>query len=272
MRSAAEIGGYLLEFLHQSALDKNAMVASRVVVTVPASFQAAQRHDTLKAADLAGLHLTGGDLLDEPIAAFLDYLITYRETFIKESTEPKSLIVFDFGGGTCDVALFRLQMPNRSRRLKTSPLAVSRYHRLGGGDIDAAIVYDVLIPQLVKENELSQFDLTFEDKKKFLEPALLGIAEALKVGLCGEILQLQKFGKYESVSKSQVFKQQPGTFSYKLKNRVLTLQSPKLTAAQFEDILKPFLDPDLVFARETEYRMTCSIFAPLQDALDRSGL
>lgn len=271
-RSAAEIGGHLLEFLHNSALSKNDMLASRVVVTVPASFQAAQRHDTLKAADLADLHLTGGDLLDEPIAAFLDYLITYRETFIKESTEPKSLIVFDFGGGTCDVAIFRLQMPNRSRRLKTSPLAVSRYHRLGGGDIDAAIVYDVLIPQLIKENELSGFDLTFEDKKKFLEPALLGIAEALKVGLCGEILQLQKFGKYESANKAQVFKQQPGTFSYKLKNRVLNLQSPKLTAVQFEDILKPFLDPDLVFARETEYRMTCSIFAPLQDALDRSGL
>ncbi len=271
-RSAAEIGGQVLQFMHESALEQNDMPVSRIVVTVPASFQAAQRHDTLRAAELAELHLTGGDLLDEPIAAFLDYLITYRETFIKESTEPKSLVVFDFGGGTCDVAVFRLQMPNRSRRLKTSPLAVSRYHRLGGGDIDAAIVYDVLIPQLIKENELSQFDLSFEDKKKFLEPGLLGIAETLKIGLCSEILQLQQFNKYDSANKSQIFKQQPGQFSFKVKNRNLTLQSPKLTAAQFEEVLKPFLDSDLVYSRETEYRMTCSIFAPLQDALDRSGL
>lgn len=271
-RSAAEIGGHVLDFLHAAALEENDANVSRVVVTVPASFQAAQRHDTLLAAELANLQLTGGDLLDEPIAAFLDYLVTYRETFIKDSTEAKSLIVFDFGGGTCDVAIFRLQMPNRSRRLQISPLAVSRYHRLGGGDIDAAIVYDVLIPQLIKENNLSQFDLSFEDKKKFLEPALLGVAESLKIGLCQEIVQLQQFGKYDSSNKTQILKQQPGLFTFKVKNRTLNLQSPKLTASQLEEILKPFLDQDLLYARETEYRMSCSIFAPLQDALDRSSL
>ena len=45
-----------------------------------------------------------------------------------------------------------------------------------------------------------------------------------------------------------------------------------MSAAQFEELLKPFLDCDLLYARETEYRLTCSVFAPLQDALDRSGL
>ena len=54
--------------------------------------------------------------------------------------------------------------------------------------------------------------------------------------------------------------------------RKLTLQSPRLTAEQFEMLLEPFLDRDLLYARQTDYRMTCSIFAPLQDALDRSGL
>ena len=37
-------------------------------------------------------------------------------------------------------------------------------------------------------------------------------------------------------------------------------------------MLKPFLDQDFLYARETEYRMTCSVFAPLQDALDRGSI
>lgn len=271
-RSPAEIGGHVLNFIYQAALKEPDIKLSRLVVTVPASFQAAQRHDTLKSAERAQMNLTGGDLLDEPVAAFLDYIITYKETFIRDTIEPKSLVVFDFGGGTCDVAIFRIQMPKNSQQLKIAPLAVSRYHRLGGGDIDAAIVYDILIPQLLKQNELGQFDLSFEDKKKSLEPALLGIAETLKVNLCTEILQLQKFGKYDKADKAQIIKQLPGSYTYTVKKNTLTFKSPQLSAAQFEEVIKPFIDQDLLYARETEYRMTCSIFAPLQDALDRSGM
>ena len=37
-------------------------------------------------------------------------------------------------------------------------------------------------------------------------------------------------------------------------------------------LIEPFLDPDFVFHHETEYRMTCSIFAPLKDGLERADL
>jgi molecular chaperone DnaK (HSP70) len=73
-RSAAEIGGKVLEYLHKTALSYDDTRVQQVVVTVPASFQLAQREDTLKAAKLAGLEVEGGGLLDEPIAAFLDYV------------------------------------------------------------------------------------------------------------------------------------------------------------------------------------------------------
>jgi molecular chaperone DnaK (HSP70) len=75
-RSAAEIGGHVLRFLKQAVQDVNAHPVDRYVVTVPASFQTSQRHDTMKAAELAGISLHGGDLLDEPVAAFLDYLLS----------------------------------------------------------------------------------------------------------------------------------------------------------------------------------------------------
>lgn len=271
-RSAAEIGGKVLEFLYKGALADDNTAIDRVVVTVPASFQGAQRSDTIRAAEVAGLKLSGGDLLDEPVSAFLDYMLTTKEAFFEEITTPQNVLIFDFGGGTCDVAMFKLRIPQKGKPVKISPLSVSRYHRLGGGDIDKAIVYDILIPQLLEQNKLSKFDLSFEDKKNYIEPELLGLAEALKTGLCTEISRLQSFGKYESADKQGVIKIQPGVYNCKLRERTLTLKSPQLTAAQFENLLKQFLDKDLLYARETEYRMTCSVFAPLQDALDRSNL
>jgi molecular chaperone DnaK (HSP70) len=288
-RSASAIGGKVLAALHAAALADDPTPIERVVVTVPASFQAAQRRDTLEAARLAGLSLSGGDLLDEPVAAFLDYLAGESgegrtasgamgffgapagRLRMTAGGEHGSLVVLDFGGGTCDVAVLRLARGGDGQ-LQVSPLAVSRYHRLGGGDIDAAIVHEVLIPEIVRENGLGPFDLTFEDKKKVLEPSLLGLAEALKISLCTEMARLESFGKYEGADREAIAAQQPLTVEVRVGERTLRLARPRLTAAGFEALLTLFLDHDLLYARETEYRLTCSVFAPLQDALDRSGL
>ncbi len=271
-RSAAEIGGKLLAFLREAAVADDPTQPARVVVTVPASFQAAQRIDTQRASELAGLEVRGGDLLDEPVAAFLDYLVTHRDSLLPEVTQPKKLVVFDFGGGTCDVAVLRLEGASESGGLKAASLSVSRYHRLGGGDIDAAILYEVLLPQLLEQNNLPSFALGYEEKKNHVEPALLSVAEALKIGISTEIARLEKFGRYQDAEKSQIVKKLPGVRECRLKGHTLTLQSPQLTAEQFEKVLEPFLDRDLLYARQTDYRLTCSVFAPLQDALERSGL
>ena len=323
-RSASEIGGKVLAALQAAALADDETPIERVVVTVPASFQAAQRRDTLEAARLAGLELSGGDLLDEPVAAFLDYMAGHddpagfgpdeaatdgtltpalsqrerekggrgqaphpqaltpalsrkrerekgSEREREESTRSGDLVVLDFGGGTCDVAVLRLAHSDDGS-LQVSPLAVSRYHRLGGGDIDAAIVHEVLIPEMARQNGLKSFDLTFEDKKKVLEPSLLGLAEALKISLCTEVGRLESFGKYDGADKGAIAAQQPITVEVRVGDKTLRLARPRLSAARFEELLTPFLDHDLLYARETEYRLTCSVFAPLQDALDRSGL
>ncbi len=272
-REAAEIGGRVLKFLHDSAVRETGEFADRVVVTVPASFQAAQRRDTLHAASLAGMKLSGGDLLDEPVAAFLDYIITNKGSFSIPAGENRKLLVFDFGGGTCDVAVFRLESLDSGGRLHIAPLAVSRYHRLGGGDIDAAILYEVLLPQIIKQNGLSEFELGFTDKKRAFESSFIGIAESLKIGLCNEIARLRKMGAYDKTDKSAVINTQPGSYACRIGSGCeLLFKSPSLTAEQFDKVLTPFLDRELLYARETEYRITGSIFAPLQDALDRSEL
>lgn len=271
-KNASEIGGKLLEYLVKSALKYDLTPPNRVVITVPASFQAAQREDTIEAAELAGLELKGKDLLDEPVAAFLDYLLGYADSPLVSPGENRNIAILDFGGGTCDVAIFNICLPPEGGSFRVASHSVSRYHRLGGGDIDRVIIHDVLIPQLIEQNGLSPFDLGFREKKIFLEPTLLGIAEGLKIKMSKEIDRLKKFQRYDGENKAEVVTKYPGVFPCQIEGRSLTLDKPSLTAGQFEKVLAPFIDRDLLYVRENEYHMTCSIFAPLQDALDRSYL
>jgi molecular chaperone DnaK len=276
--SPAHISGRILKFLFDAAKRQSRIPIKQTVITVPASFQANQRNDTLEAAALAGIDVAGGKFIDEPIAAFIDYVLSWSGKRLGKPGQSKNLLVFDFGGGTCDVAVFKIQLPGRRAQLKVASLAVSRYHRLGGGDIDLAILHEVLIPQIIEQTGLEEHDLTFDDKHRVLAPAFLSVAEALKISLCMTVARLKQQGKYDGADRSQIYSLLPGVFpdsGNPLKTedgcRIL-LRSPRLTAARFEKLLEPFVDEDFLFPREDQYRVTCSIFSPLQDAIDRSGL
>jgi molecular chaperone DnaK len=246
------------------------------VITVPASFQASQRSDTVDASERAHIQLSAGGLLDEPVAAFLDYVYSHLSSSPQPLDLPaigdhRNLLVFDFGGGTCDVAVFRLGRQNDGA-LTIEPLSVSRYHRLGGGDIDRAIVHEVLLPQLLKQNNLGPFALNFEEKRQRIQPALLTVAEALKEKMCKEISRQKALGLWDDKNAASIVQRVPGQHVISLRDQKLLLQSPQMTAKQFETILQPFLDTDLFYPREDEYRLSCSIFAPILDALLRANL
>ena len=276
-QSPSQVSGQILTFLVEAAQTESEVPIGRSVITVPASFQANQRNDTLEAARFAGIDIEAGDLLDEPVAAFIDYVLSWEKKSRGNPGETKSLLVFDFGGGTCDVAIFNIKIPDQGKQLEIAPLAVSRYHRLGGGDIDMAIFYEILIPQIIDQNRLTKHDLTFDDKHLVLAPTFLSVAESLKINLCLEIARLKQFGKYKGADKSEIYSQLNQVFPspkapLKMEDgKQITLTSPRLTAEQFEKVLQPFMDKDLLSPREDQYRMTCSIFAPLEDAVERSG-
>jgi molecular chaperone DnaK len=268
-KSAKAIASHVLEFLFEAARADGDAV-DRAVITVPASFQAAQRSDTVDAAERAHIQLSPGALLDEPVAAFLDFLYSHAPAGssamnLPANGETRNLLVFDFGGGTCDVALFRLGR-DLSQGLTIEPLSVSRYHRLGGGDIDRAIIHEILLPGLLRDNGLDPLALSFEEKRH-IQSTLLTVAEALKQKMCKEISHKKSLGLWDPGEASGLIQRLPDVRDISLGERTLLLRRPQMDAAEFERILQPFLDADLLYPREDEYRVTCSIFAPIQDAL-----
>ena len=209
LNHASKIAGHILSFLKAGAESASNSNYNQISVTVPASFQLNQRKDTLQSCQYAGLDLQDNDLLDEPTAALIDYIVTGGNENVVRPGETTQSVVFDFGGGTCDVSVVEITGDLHIRKIMMSELSVSRYHWLGGGDVDTAIVHEVLIPYLMEENNLSPLDLTWAQKKRGLEPQLFGKAEALKLSLSKEIDRLIKFDRYGQTDKSTLIAKQP---------------------------------------------------------------
>jgi len=105
-----------------------------VVITIPASFDTIQSNATKKAGYMAGFKEVV--LLQEPIAACLAFA---NKSDLKID-EPKKWIVYDFGGGTFDVALVEVD----DRELKVLDNEGDNF--LGGADFDNLIIEKLLIP------------------------------------------------------------------------------------------------------------------------------
>jgi molecular chaperone DnaK len=106
---------------------------------VPAAFTALQCEATARAAQLAGLEEY--PLLQEPIAAAIAY-------GARADVRDQRWLVFDFGGGTLDVAV----VSTRDGRLNV--LEHRGDNHLGGKDIDRAIVRNIFLPFLFEEFSL----------------------------------------------------------------------------------------------------------------------
>lgn len=110
-----------------------------VVVTVPASFDEGARALTTDAAANAGLGEVR--LIEEPQAAFYDYLGAHTEDLEAQLGDARLILVVDVGGGTTDLTLVRVR-PESDRADDDSRLervAVGGHLMLGGDNMDAAL-------------------------------------------------------------------------------------------------------------------------------------
>jgi hypothetical protein len=110
-----------------------------IILTVPASFDAAARELTVEAARAAGFeHLT---LLEEPQAAFYAWIDGQGENWRKQVNVGDLVLVADLGGGTTDFTL--VEVTEEGGNLSLTRLAVGDHLLLGGDNMDLSLAYTV---------------------------------------------------------------------------------------------------------------------------------
>ncbi len=108
-----------------------------IVLTVPASFDEVARSLTALAAQQAGF--TRVTLLEEPQAAFYEWIRVHEKTWSAELTDGQLILVCDVGGGTTDFSL--IEVTTRDGMLGFQRLAVGDHLLLGGDNMDAYIAH-----------------------------------------------------------------------------------------------------------------------------------
>ena len=164
-----ELSSMVLKELINFTQNENPIAA---VITIPASFDTIQTNATKKAGYLAGFE--EDVLLQEPIAACL----AYSNAQNLEIQSEKKWLVYDFGGGTFDVALVKID----ERELKVIDHKGNNF--LGGVDLDTLFVEKIICPKIesqTNETKLWEKMVTGNDstyKKLYFE--LLFKAEEAK--------------------------------------------------------------------------------------------
>lgn len=162
--TSEELSAEVLKTLKSYVTDEN---FASVVITVPAKFTVNQKTATIEAAKMAGFQRC--ELLQEPIAAAMAYGLT-------ADTKDGIWMVFDFGGGTFDAALLKVE----DGIMQVFDTEGDNY--LGGKNLDYAIVDKIITPYLQENFEVDGY-LSDSQKKEVLRDAMKTYAEEVKIQL-----------------------------------------------------------------------------------------
>src|SRR5579872_370921 len=128
-----ELSAEVLKKLNANVVAQSQPPVTAAVITVPADFDQPQWEATLRAATLAGIKKCL--LHPEPVAAAQAY------SFDNEA-DNTFWLVYDLGGGTFDAAIIRVKDG------LINVVEHKGHNRLGGADIDNAIINELLVPAL----------------------------------------------------------------------------------------------------------------------------
>lgn len=159
--TSEELSAEVLKALRSFVTDEDVLNA---VITVPAKFTVNQKTATMEAAKMAGFRKC--ELLQEPIAAAMAYGLSADE-------KDGLWMVFDFGGGTFDAALLRVE----DGIMRVFDTEGDNY--LGGKNLDYAIVDAIILPYLSQEYQISSY-LADSEKRDVLRDAMKTYAEEAK--------------------------------------------------------------------------------------------
>ena len=159
-----ELSAEILKKVKQRAEESLGEPVEKVVITVPAYFDDAQRQATRAAAQIAGLEVAR--IINEPTAAAIAYGLDEKRELQKDGL----VAVYDLGGGTFDISILKLS----GKIFKV--IATHGNTQLGGDDFDQAVV-EILKSRVQKEYAEAEFD--DPESKQILKKA----AESIKIEL-----------------------------------------------------------------------------------------
>lgn len=116
---------------------KDKLESQKVVITIPASFDAAARDLVVEAAKEA--KLPEAILLEEPQAAFYSWISQNEKPWRKQVAKGDTVLVVDVGGGTTDFSLIEIGESNGDLSLER--VAVGNHILLGGDNMDLTLAY-----------------------------------------------------------------------------------------------------------------------------------
>jgi len=199
--SPQEISAMILRHLKQVAEKHTGESISRAVITVPAFFSDAQRQATRDAGEIAGL--TVERILNEPTAAALAYEVN--------STEARTILVYDLGGGTFDVSVVKIE------KNVVEVLSSHGNNQLGGDDFDQKIIEHIL----THLQEAHNVDIKEEPKAM---SRIIRAAENAKIALSSQ--------PYFTIEEEHLTED---------KERPVHL-SLELSREDYEEMIKPFIE------------------------------
>lgn len=151
--------GYLPEELRNDG-------ATGTVITVPAAFNQMQKDATMSAAEAAGIGRVA--LMQEPVAAVMSVM--------RQRKNDGVFLVYDFGGGTLDVAIAQ------STSGRVSLLAHGGIAMCGGRDFDRMLYDNIVKPWLLDKFDLPD-DLSTSPQYRPLHRMATWAAEKAKIEL-----------------------------------------------------------------------------------------
>ncbi len=139
-----EISASVLTKMKEVAQTFLGQEVKNAVITVPAYFNDAQRQSTKDAGAIAGLNVLR--IINEPTAAAIAYGLD------KMNEHEKNILIFDYGGGTLDISVLRLE--NGLFEVKST----SGDTKLGGEDLDERLKL-YCIYEFGKKNNLEREEI-----------------------------------------------------------------------------------------------------------------
>ena len=242
-------------------------------VSIPASFEANQRKELMEALETNGMTISKQSLIDEPNAAFISYVHDSEDSEKPLLISPhynSKVLVFDFGGGTCDISI--LEIGKSATGLYSKNIAISKFTKLGGDDVDRYLTYKYIMPRFFEYNHVKPEDFRTKEKQ-YIATQLYKVAERLKILMCRRIanqmyqleipLHYKNSTECETISVPVMIETMKGNLS---QNNFI------LTANELADTMQVFSKKSRIATQIKGQEDYNNIFMPINSAIEKANI